>query len=443
MKLHDYQREAVEFLRERGSAGLFLDMGLGKTAITLSALEDRHLPVLVTAPKRVAEHVWAAEAKLWRPDLRVAVASGPPAKRKAALESGADVVVIGRDNLSGAVPHAKSFRTFVMDELSSFKSRASKRWKAARKISRSTSIRYVWGLTGTPSPNGLMDLWAQIYLLDGGDRLGHTLGVYRERYFTPGRQLRSGVITEWLPREGADSRIHRKLEDLCLSMSTEGRVDIPPVTVNRVEVPLPPEARRIYKEMKDSLVVDLDLLGDETYSAGNAAILTSKLTQISAGFLYSDEALVDGVSVPIHREKVKALTEIVEGTGSPVLVFYRYRAELELYLEAFPMGGTMDEAGIIERWNRREVPVLFAHPASAGHGLNLQHGGHTIVWTTASWSLEEDLQANKRLARQGQTSPVVIHYLVSPHTLDKAILERLETKESVQHALLKHLEGSV
>lgn len=442
MQLHDYQKEAVEFLQNRPKAGLFLDMGLGKTAITLTALEARHLPVLVTAPKRVAEHVWQAETALWRPDLSVAVAAGPPAKREAALKSGADIVVVGRDNLTGAVPYAGTFRTFVMDELSGFKSRASKRWRSARKITRNASVEHVWGLTGTPSPNGLIDLWAQLYLLDGGERLGGTLGSFRGAYFTPGRQLRSGVITEWILRDGAESRIHRKIEDICLSMSTEGRVDLPPTTVNRVEVPLPPEARRVYKQLKRDLVADLDILGDEVYSAANAAVLSSKLTQISAGFLYSDDQ--DGTHTVLHREKVKAVAEIVDGTGSPVLVFYRYKAELKALKEAFGSAAlTMDDPDIVSRWNAGRVPVLLAHPASAGHGLNLQHGGHTIVWTTASWSLEEDQQANKRLSRQGQKHPVVIHYLVAPHTVDGAIQDRLQTKKSVQDALLSHLEGNL
>ena len=405
-------------------------------------MEPRHLPVLVTAPKRVAENVWAAEAALWRPDLKVAVAAGPPAKREAALNSGADIVVVGRDNLTGAVPYAGRFATFVIDELSGFKSRSSKRWRAARKITRNSAVKHVWGLTGTPSPNGLIDLWAQIYLLDGGQRLGTTLGAYRGAYFTPGRQLRSGVITEWIPHPEADNKIHRKLEDICLSMGTEGRVDLPPTTFNEVSVPLPPEARRIYKQLKRDLVADLDILGDEIYSASNAAVLSSKLTQVSAGFLYSDDA--DGTHTVLHREKVKAVQEIVDGTGSPVLVFYRYKAELKALKETFgPAAHTMDEPDIVTRWNAGKVPVLLAHPASAGHGLNLQHGGHTIVWTTASWSLEEDQQANKRLSRQGQKHPVVIHYLVSPHTVDGAIQDRLKTKKSVQDALLSHLEGNL
>lgn len=442
LKLHGYQEEAVQYLRDRPRAALFLDMGLGKTAITLSALEERHLPALVVAPKRVAENVWKSEARLWRPDLTVAVAAGTPAKRKEAIASGADIVVIGRDNLRDVVPYAGTFSSFIMDELSSFKNRQAKRWGAARKITRNASVKHVWGLTGTPSPNGLIDLWPQLYLLDGGERLGGTITRYRQMYFDAGRTMKSGIVTEWILRPGADQLIYKRIEDICLSMSTEGRVELPPFTPNPVEVPLPPEARRLYKEMKRDLVADLEILGEETYTASNAAVLTSKLSQIAAGFLYSDDVDLDGVYTEVHREKVKALEEILDGTGSPVLVFYGYRAELEMYREAFPKAHTIDEPDIIDRWNRGEIPVLLAHPASVGHGLNLQHGGHTAVWTTATWSLEEHQQANKRLFRQGQKHPVVVHYLIAPHTVDTAKMERLRTKKSVQDALLDHLEGT-
>lgn len=443
LKLHDYQVQAVQFLRERKCAGLFLDMGLGKTAISLTALDENSLPALVTAPKRVAENVWATEARLWRPDLTVVVAKGTPKQRDEALQSGADIVVIGRDNLADAVPHAGRFRSFIMDELSSFKSRASQRWKAAKKIILTPGLTHVWGLTGTPSPNSLLDLWPQVYLLDKGQRLGTTIGGFRNRYFVPGRQLANGVITEWNLRPGADKRIHTLLEDLCLSMGTEGRVDLPPVTHNNVTVQLPPKARQIYKQMKDDLVADMRLLGGEIHSAQNAAVLTSKLSQICAGFMYVDDADIrGGLYDVLHKEGVKAVQEIVEGTGSPVLVAYRFKAELDLLKEGLgQMAHTMDEPDIVNRWNAGQVPVLLVHPASAGHGLNLQHGGHTMVWATCPWSLEEYQQTNKRLARQGQRHPVVIHHLVYPHTVTLAILQRLTEKKSVQDALLSHLES--
>jgi len=443
--LHDYQVEAVAFLHKVKTGALFLDMGLGKTAICLSALNEDSLPALVTGPKRVAENVWHSEAALWRPDLKVVVAAGSPAKRLAALQSGADIVVIGRDNLADAVPHAQRFRTLIMDELSGWKNKASNRWKAAKKIISCPTITHVWGLTGTPMPNGLLDLWPQVFLLDQGERLGKTLTGYRNRYFSPAGQLPNGVITKWDVRPGADKRIHTLLEDVCLSMGTEGRVKLPPLSVNNIQVPLPPAARKVYKDMKDDLVADMSLLGGEIHSAQNAAVLTSKLAQITAGFMYVDDADIRGRQYDVlHKEKANILAEVVEGTGDQVLVAYRFQAELDLLKEALgQLAHTLDEPDIINRWNaaRGEVPVLLVHPASAGHGLNLQHGGHTMVWATVPWSLEEYQQTNKRLFRQGQQQPVVIHHLVSPHTVDEAILARLEGKKTVQQALLDHLES--
>lgn len=441
--LHDYQLHAVAYLRERKRAALFLDMGLGKTASTLSALEPRHLPVLVIAPKRVTEDVWPEEVSIWRPDLSISVASGTPARRRAALDSGSDIVALGRDNLKDLTPEDSArFKTVVLDELSSFKGRGV-RFKLMKRFI--TQRHFVWGLTGTPSPNGLLDLWPQVFLLDQGARLGANITAYRNRYFIPGRQLSTGVITEWIIRPGAEARIHALLEDLCLSMSTEGRVKLPPVTVNRYAVPLTPRLMDIYNEMKRNLIANLDVIGGEIHSAANAAILTSKLQQITAGFMYHDEAdLRGGTWDTIHTMKVDAVADIVEASlGSPVLVFYRFKAERDALRKRFPQARVATERGVTREWNEGKVEVLLAHPASAGHGLNLQHGGHTVVWTTPTWSLEEDQQANKRVARQGQKHPVVIHYLVSPGTVDTAVLARLRDKTSVQKALLDHLELSV
>lgn len=438
MELHDYQKVAVEHLRTHPRAGLFLDMGLGKTAVACTALEPRHLPALVVAPKRVAEEVWPEELQKWRPDLSYTLAAGTKAQRLSALQSAdEDVCIVSRDNL-GDVPLGR-FRTVIMDESSSFKNRGTQRWKTMSRIVKYAEYR--WALTGTPSPNGLMDLWAQIFLLDDGQRLGKTLTGFRERYYTPGRQLRSGVITEWIPKPETEDAIHRLLEDICLSMSTDGRVKLPPVTINEVKVPLPDNVMKLYRKMRDNLVVDLGIIGGEIHSATNAAVLTAKLSQLTAGFMYVDDAdLRDWKTSQIHSRKVEAVQEIIEGTGSPVLVFYRFRAERDALKAAIPLARDATERGIMAEWNQGKVPVMLAHPASAGHGLNLQHGGHTAVWTSASWSLEEDMQANKRLARQGQKHPVVIHYLVCPGTVDTSIIARVRDKQSVQDALLAHLE---
>lgn len=446
MKLHAYQEVAVAFLRERGRAGLFLDMGLGKTAVCLRALEPRHLPVLVVAPKRVAEEVWHVEVDKWRPDLKVAVAAGSPAQRATMLRSDADIIVISRDNIADAVPVAKRFRTFILDELSSFKTKKSNRWKAANKVQNGMGPEpYVWGLTGTPSPNGLLDLWGQMALLDRGQRLGTTLTGYRARYFYAGRRLPTGVVTEWKLRPEAEAAIHAKLEDICLSMTTEGRLpDLPPTTYNRVKVPLPPRVKQLYKELKANYLVDLTDLGllDVVHTASSAGVLSSKLSQMTAGFLYPDDRPEGDTSYsPVHQEKVRALIEIIEGTGSPVLVFYRFAAELDMLKAAIPSAHVMSEPGILQRWNEGEVPVLLAHPASAGHGLNLQFGGHTIVWTSLPRSLEEWEQSNKRLSRQGQKHPVVIHTLEAPRTIDPLIWDSLMDKKELQDALMEHLQS--
>lgn len=448
LKLHDYQEVAVDFIRKRKRAGLFLDMGLGKTATTLRALEPHNLPVLVNAPKRVAENVWPQEGEKWRPDLRVVVAAGTPKQRdealRAAREGRADIVAIGRDNLADAVPYADVFNTHVIDELSGFKTRSSIRWKMAKKINK--GMDYVWGLTGTPTTDGkLLDLWAQLFLLDEGTSLGTTLGGYRERYFTPGRQLPNGVVIEYNLRPGADKRIHVLLEKTCLSMTTDGRVYLPPVTHNDVMVPLPPAVKRLYKQLKNDLVVQMDILGSEIISADNAAVLTGKLSQITAGFLYVDDAdLRGGEYKVLHKEKVAALKEIIDGTGSPVLVAYRFKAELDLLKEGLgPMAHTIDEPNVIMDWNTGKIPVLLAHPASAGHGLNLQFGGHTLVWATAPWSLEEYQQMNKRLARQGQKNPVVIHHLLTPNSVDVLAKLSRQGKAQVQDAVMNHLESPI
>lgn len=435
MKLHGYQELAVQFLHQHPRAGLFLSMGLGKSAITLTALTADHLPALVVAPKRVCEYTWPAESALWRPDLTVAVAAGAPSQRRAALASGADVTVISRDNLADALPYLP-YRTVVLDEISSFKDRSTKRWKAARKLVKPATN--VWGLTGTPAPNGLLGLWAQMFLVDRGERLGTTLTGYRSRYFTPNGQLPSGVIIDWRLRPEAEENIHHLLSDICLSMDDE-HLDLPPVTYNALQFPLPSAARAQYKELKDTLVLDLELLGAEIYSAANAAVLTNKLSQVTAGFIYSDEQ--DGTYTSLHSAKLDILQEIVDGTGDNLLVFYGFKAEAARIRQTFPQARFLDDPGAIDAWNRREVPILLAHPASAGHGLNLQHGGSTVVWMTQPWDLELWLQANARIARQGQKYPVVIHTLEAESTVDGLVAARLQDKTFTQEALLDHLRS--
>lgn len=438
LRLHPYQQAAVVHLKAHDRAGLWLDMGLGKTASVLSALEERHLPALVTAPARVTRDVWPEEATKWRPDLRVVPVVGTPAQRAAAWATDADVYVISHQLLGEAARQPHGWGTFILDEASGFKNYRSKRWKAARLIAK--TARCVWEMTGTPSPNGLLDLWAQIYLLDFGERLGRTITSYRRRYFREAGRLPSGVVTGYTPRPGASERIHALLEGVCLSMGTEGRLQLPPLTMNRIEVEMPASAKQAYKDMRTQLVADLSLLGGVRHTASTAAVATNRLSQISAGFLYDDDR--DGWDW-LHHAKLDALAEVIEGTGSPVLVFYRFQAELEMIQERFPESVHVSESGAVKHWNAGRIPILLAHPASAGHGLNLQHGGHTIVWTSLPWSLEQWQQANKRLQRQGQTHPVVVHVIESRGTLDSNILRVLDGKAGVQAALMEHLESLI
>lgn len=442
LELHDYQLVARDFLRERDKAGLFLDMGLGKTACSLTALEERHLPVLVIAPKRVAENVWSKETALWRPDLTVAVAAGSPAERAESLASKADIVTLGIDNIKDVakIKRDTPFRTIILDELSRFKGRGVW-WKEARKIV--AGVDHVWGLTGTPAPNGLLDLWPQIYLLDGGQRLGKNITTYRSRYFYPGRSLPNGVIYEWHLKPESEANIHGLVEDLCLSMETEGRIDLPPLTYNIIEVTMPPTAKKAYKDLRDDLVADLSEVFGEIHTAGSPGALTNRLSQIAAGFLYVDDAdLHNYAATQLHTEKVKAVREVVDGTGSPVWVFYRYNYELEMLKKEFgDEAFTLKDDNAIDRWNDGQVPVMLAHPASVSHGLNLQYGGHTQVWTSLPWDLELWDQGIKRHHRQGQEHPVVVHIIQAKGTIDPAIKAALVDKAEVQDALLAHLES--
>jgi SNF2 family DNA or RNA helicase len=440
MRLHDYQLVARDFLRGRPQAGLFMDMGLGKTATTLSALTPEHLPALVVAPKRVTEHVWPAERSLWRPDLSLALAVGVPAQRQAALARREDLTVISRDNLKDAEPR---YRTIILDELSSFKAgHSGVRWKLARKLT--AKAEHVWGLTGTPAPNGYLDLWPQIFLLDRGERLGKSVVGYRNRYFIPTQYVWNGkqqVPVGYELRDGAEERIKSLLEDMCLYMEAADYLPGVPPTYNTIEVDLPPAVRKMYRQMAADLVLDMEMIGGEVYSAANAAVLSNKLAQITAGFIFSDAQ--DGTYTEIHSAKLEALQEIRDGTGDNLLVFYSYIPEAERIRRTFPEARMLDEPGAIAGWMAGEVPMLLCHPASAGHGLNLQSGGHTVVWASMTWDLELYMQANGRLDRQGQKHPVVIHKLICPGTVDAVMDDRLDGKEITQDSLLDHLRSPI
>lgn len=433
-RLHSYQIRAAQHLLDNPRSALFLEMGLGKTAITLSALQPEHLPAVVVAPKRIAENVWHVEAEVWRPDLKVAVAAGTPKQRKAAIDSGADVVVIGVNNLKD-LP-LNRFKTFVLDEMSLFKNRGSQRWKLMKKLTEKTP--HVWGLTGTPSPNGYPDLWPQLFLLDRGKRLEPTLTKFREKYLVPGFTLPNGVIAKWTLQYRAGERIEQKISDICLSMRTEDYLDLPAVTFNDIPVTMPKKSWDVYTDFVADLT-SIDNDGQE-YTAANPAVALGKLSQITSGFLNPDVDDLEGQVWELHTDRLEEVVGIVETMTSPVVIFYQYIYEREWLLQHIKGSESQDSKGAIDRFSRGQLPVLVAHPSSAGHGLNFQHHCHTVIWCSLPWSLEQYQQANARVNRQGQKYPVVIHRLMVPNTVDETILGALGNKENVQDAILNSLK---
>lgn len=441
---YSYQEYALKFILNSKAAGIFLDCGLGKTVITLTAIAElmhnrfEISKALVIAPLRVAENVWDVEAKKWDhlKHLRVAKVLGSEKKRIQALASNADIYVINRENTKWLVDYYKKdwpFDMLVLDELSSFKSHRAKRFKALRKV-RPLCKRVV-GLTGTPAPNGLIDLWAQVYLLDSGQRLGKTISGYRERYFLPDKRNQH-VIFSYKPREGAEEAIYKKLSDICISMKNRDYLTLPERMDNILGINLPPKVLEQYRQLERDLLLPL-LEGDIV--AGSAAVLTNKLLQITGGAVYDE-----GKKVQIlHDEKLKALEDLVEATnGKPVLVYYNYRHELERIQKQF-LCRVLDTAKDMEDWNKGEIPVMLAHPASAGHGLNLQNGGSTIIWFGLPWSLELYQQANARIHRQGQKNTVVVHHLVAKETIDEDVMQVLAKKQAGQEALLQAVKARV
>lgn len=458
LKLRDYQLEAVEFLREgRGGKALFLDMGLGKTATCLSALQPRHLPALVIAPKRVAENVWETEAGIWRPDLSVTVVKGTREKRERLAGAKTDLVVVSRDNQDGLLARAMAggFKTVIIDELSGYKNHRTSRWRGAKSLV--SRAEHVWGLTGTPTPKSLIDLWAQMFLLDWGESLGKTIGEYRRKYFYAAAQLPNKIVTKWATRNGerTEKEIYDAITGRALVQGTEGRVKLPPVTYVPQMVSLPGKVKKQYRVMKEEMVLRLIESGEEI-TAKNAAVVSGKLAQITAGFLYHDA--VEGVDAGVgsgllggsgerkwevlHKVKMDKLEDIIEGTnGGGVLVFYRFQAELEELKKRFGDDvHTVKEKDFVERWNAGDIPILAAHPDSIGHGLNLQKGGNTAVWLSLPWSSEAWLQSNKRLARSGQEYPVNIHMIMAEDSIDGCVYDSLMGKVDAQQRLLDYLK---
>lgn len=442
-KPHSYQQRATDLVVEKKNVGLFLTMGLGKTVITLTAINELIYDrfevsrVLVIAPKRVAEDTWTREHKKWDHlrELRISKVLGTAAQRLRALEQDADVYVIGRDNVVWLVDHYSKkkhwpFDMIVIDELSSFKNPQAKRFRALRKTLGVT--QRVVGLTGTPSPNGLMDLWAQVYLLDRGERLGRTIGAYREKYFRAG--ARNGyVVYKWEPLKGAKEKIEEKISDICVSMSAADYLTLPERIDNVIPVRLTESEMKLYKQMEADQLLQIE---DTDVVALNAAAVMTKLLQIANGSVYG----MDETVVNIHDAKLEALQEIIDTTDSPVLVFYSFKHDLTKIMNAIPSARILNGANDIKDWNDGKVQVLLAHPASVGYGLNLQEGGHTIVWYGLTWSLELYQQANARLYRQGQEKPVIIHHLIAEGTVDEQAMAALQAKDTSQAALLAALK---
>ena len=395
----------------------------------------------MVAPLRVAEDTWTKESAKWDhlQGLRVVRVLGSQAQRICALETDADIYCINRENIPWLVKYYGTdwpFDGVVLDELSSFKSPSSKRFKAMRKVR--PLIKHIVGLTGTPSPNGLIDLWAQIYLLDQGKRLGRTLTEYRNRYFNPGR--RNGyVVYDWVPKDGAEDEIYRRISDICISMKACDYLKLPErVDVVRT-VKLDDEAQTAYTEMEKEAVLELG--PNEIVDAGTAAVVSGKLLQIANGAVYDE----NGKTHIIHESKLDTLEDVIEAVnGRPVLVFYAYKHDLERIMQRFPQARKLEGSAEIDAWNRGEIPILLAHPAGAGHGLNLQAGGNHIVWFGLTWSLELYQQANARIYRQGvKGERVTITHLVTEGTIDEDVMRVLDGKATRQDALLEAVKARV
>ena len=445
-KPHDYQAHAIDYILNKPEAALLLDMGLGKTVITLTALttmlteQFTAVRPLVIAPLRVARDTWPEELGKWDhlQGLTMAVMVGTAAERRRALHQDADVWVINRENLPWLVKELAGewpFDTVIIDELSSFKSHSSQRFKALKQVR--PHIRRIIGLTGTPAPNSLLDLWAPFRLLDEGQRLGTHIGHYRQRYFTPGR--RNGhIIYEWKLRDGADQEIHDAISDITLSMKAIDHLDMPPVTTIDRTVHLTGTTLALYRELRDEMVADLE--DGETVIADSAGVLAGKLQQLASGAIYTD----DGDYRVIHDEKLQALDDIIdEAHGANVLVAFWYKHELARLRQRYPHGRLLDADQDMTDWKQGRIQLGFIHPASAGHGLNLQSGGHILVWLTLPWSLELVEQTNGRLHRQGQKDPVTIVRILAAPTIDTRVVAALEAKDVTQSALIAAVKAEL
>lgn len=442
---HDYQRYAAEFITTHPIAALLLDMGLGKTSITLTAINDLLFDsfevhkVLVVAPLRVARDTWSAEIEKWEhlKNLHYSVVVGTEQERLNALRTSADVYIINRENIQWLVEESGlifDFDMAVIDELSSFKNHQSKRFRAFMKVR--PKLKRIVGLTGTPAGNGLMDLFAEFKLLDMGERLGRFIGQYRNTYFQPDK--RNGmVIYSYKPLPDAEQRIYDKISDITISMKAADHLKMPELISSEYMVQLSEKEKEKYDQLKKDLILATE---DNEVTAANAASLSNKLSQMANGAVYSDDESV----MEIHDRKLDALEDIIESmNGRPLLVAYWFKHDLERIRKRFEIREIKSSADI-SYWNSGKIPVALIHPASAGHGLNLQNGGSTLVWFGLTWSLELYQQTNARLWRQGQKSgTVVITHIVTRGTVDEQIVKALQRKELTQSALIEAVKANL
>ena len=440
-KPHDYQKYAVRYIIEHPITALFLDCGLGKTSVTLTAINDLLFDyfeirkVLVIAPIRVAQHSWPDEIRKWEhlQDLIFSVAVGTAEERKIALQKQADIYIINRENVQWLIEESGmpfDFDMVVIDEMSSFKNHQSKRFKALRKVR--PFIKRIVGLTGTPCSNGLLDLWAQFRLLDKGERLGKRIGQYRDAYFKPDW---NGFTYTILPN--ADKQIYKKISDISISMKTTDYLKMPELISVAVPVYLNDDELEMYGKMEKEMVLPYN---DGDITAANAAVLCGKLVQLASGCIYADN---DDI-VRIHDSKLDVLEDLIEAqNGKPVLIAYWYQHERIRIMERFEARELKTDKDIKE-WNAGKIPIALIQPSSAGHGLNLQDGGSTIIWYTMPWSLELYQQTNARLWRQGQQSEsVVIMHLTAVHTVDEDIMEVLDNKDKTQSAMMNAVKARI
>ncbi|RTE49625.1 DEAD/DEAH box helicase [Actinobaculum sp. 352] len=450
---HDYQTYTTRFIETHTQAAILLGMGLGKTVATLTAinnlLHDGHInKPLIIAPLRVATTTWPQEIIKWDhlTHLTPALITGTPTHRLHALNQPADLHIINRENIPWLVNHHTTTNTpwpydmVIIDELSSFKNHTAKRFKALLKVR--PHINRIIGLTGTPTPNGLLDLYAQYRLLDGGQRLGKYITHYRATYFTPDKRNATQIFT-WKPKPGAEQAIYHRIKDITVSMKTTDHLNLPPITYITHPVTMTPTEHATYTKLQHDMITTIN---DTDIDAASAAVLSSKLSQLATGAIYTQTPQGTPTSnyTTLHNHKLDTLEDLLEAAnGNPVLIAYWYKHDHDRIHQRFPHIRDLTTPTDIADWNHGRIPAALIHPAAAGHGLNLQDGGHDLIWFSLTWSLELYQQANARIYRQGQTHPVTIHHLTTTNTIDPLILDALHRKNTTQQALINAVKTTL